>query len=70
MVLVRVEGGGHTWPNGAQYLDKRWIAPVCRDFGTELIWEFFKSHPRRRTGQGATSENEISASESDYWQPR
>jgi polyhydroxybutyrate depolymerase len=48
VTLVRLEGGGHTWPGGAQYLPELLIGRVCRDFdATALIWEFFKAHPRR-----------------------
>ncbi len=48
VVLCRIAGGGHTWPNGLQYLPRRIIGNVCRDFdGTKVIWEFFKSHPKR-----------------------
>ncbi|HLQ47261.1 MAG TPA: PHB depolymerase family esterase [Planctomycetaceae bacterium] len=47
VVLFRIEGGGHTWPNGVQYLPERLIGKVCRDInGTEVIWEFFKAHPK------------------------
>lgn len=47
VVLYRIDGGGHTWPDGVQYLGKRLIGEVCRDFnGTETIWEFFKTHPK------------------------
>ncbi len=47
VVLYRIEGGGHTWPNGAQYLPEKLIGKVCRDIdGSDVIWEFFKSHPR------------------------
>ncbi len=46
VALVRIEGGGHTWPNGTQYLPEAWIGVVCRDFGCELIWEFFRAHAR------------------------
>jgi polyhydroxybutyrate depolymerase len=46
--LLRIEGGGHTWPGGAQYLPAWLIGNVCRDFdATEEIWKFFKNHPRR-----------------------
>lgn len=44
--LYRIDGGGHTWPNGPQYLPKRRIGSVTRDISSETIWEFFKSHPR------------------------
>jgi polyhydroxybutyrate depolymerase len=47
VVLLAIDGGGHTWPSGPQYLPERTIGKVCRDFdGTEVIWEFFKSHPK------------------------
>lgn len=47
VVLFRIEGGGHTWPSGMQYLPEKVIGKVCRDFnGTEVIWEFFKAHPK------------------------
>lgn len=48
VMLVRLDGGGHTWPGGAQYLPELLIGRVCRDFdATALIWEFFKAHPKR-----------------------
>lgn len=47
VVMVRLDGGGHTWPGGAQYLPALLIGRVCRDFdATRVIWEFFKAHPR------------------------
>jgi polyhydroxybutyrate depolymerase len=47
VVLVRLDGGGHTWPGGAQYLPERLVGRVCRDFdATALIWEFFRAHPK------------------------
>lgn len=46
--LLRIEGGGHTWPSGPQYLPEAIIGRVCRDIdGSELIWEFFRTHARR-----------------------
>ncbi len=45
--LLRVEGGGHTWPGGAQYLPAAWIGPTNRDIdATETIWRFFKASAR------------------------
>lgn len=45
VVLLRVDGGGHTWPGSSQYLPKSVIGPVCRDFdATAEIWKFFKRH--------------------------
>ncbi len=48
VVLYRIEGGGHTWPGGWQYLSKRVIGKTCRDISAcEVIWEFFKKHSMR-----------------------
>lgn len=42
-----IEGGGHAWPGGTQYLPVKMIGRVCRDFdATETIWKFFKHHPK------------------------
>jgi polyhydroxybutyrate depolymerase len=47
--LWHIEGGGHTWPGASQYLPRRIIGPVCRDFqASREIWRFFQSHPRSR----------------------
>jgi polyhydroxybutyrate depolymerase len=46
--LYKLNGGGHTWAGGTQYLPKFIIGNVCRDFNaTEVIWEFFKTHPKK-----------------------
>lgn len=46
--LFKLNGGGHTWPGGSQYLPKLIIGNVCRDFNaTDIIWEFFKTHPKQ-----------------------
>lgn len=48
VILIKVEGGGHTWPGGSQYLPKIIVGKVCGDFNaTETIWEFFKSRQPR-----------------------
>jgi polyhydroxybutyrate depolymerase len=44
--LLRIQGGGHAWPNGYQYLPEAKVGRVPRDFGSEQIWDFFKAHPR------------------------
>lgn len=45
--LYTIEGGGHTWPGGPQFLPVDVIGEVCRDFdATEAIWDFFKKHPK------------------------
>lgn len=47
VVLYRIEGGGHTWPGAVEPLPRRLVGNVCRDFNaTEIIWEFFKVHPK------------------------
>ncbi len=44
VVLIKIVGGGHTWPGASQYLPKLIVGAVCKDFNaTETIWEFFKS---------------------------
>ena len=43
--LVRVEGGGHTWPGGRPYLPQALVGRVCRDFdAVPLIFDFFEQH--------------------------
>jgi polyhydroxybutyrate depolymerase len=45
--LVRIEGGGHAWPGGRQYLPRRIVGTASRDLdATGLIWAFFKAHGR------------------------
>jgi polyhydroxybutyrate depolymerase len=45
VLLYAVEGGGHTWPGGWQYLPERIIGKTSRDFqASEVIWGFFKRH--------------------------
>ena len=49
VVLYAIEGGGHTWPSGHQYLAERYIGRTCRDINAcQVIWEFFKRHARER----------------------
>lgn len=50
VVLVKVIGGGHTWPGGKQYLGKRLVGRVSRDIdASQVIVEFFLRHPRPTT---------------------
>ena len=43
VILYVIEGGGHTWPDGLQYLSESLIGKTCRDINAnEIIWEFFK----------------------------
>jgi polyhydroxybutyrate depolymerase len=47
VILYAVDGGGHTWPGGFQYLPARVIGKTCRDIdASEVIWSFFKGHSR------------------------
>ncbi|MGD8717514.1 MAG: PHB depolymerase family esterase [Candidatus Zixiibacteriota bacterium] len=46
-VLVTVEGGGHTWPSGWQYLGEGFIGKTTNDIDNEIIWTFFAAHPRK-----------------------
>ena len=47
VILYAVDGGGHTWPGGFQYLPVWIIGKTCRDFdANEVIWSFFKKHSR------------------------
>lgn len=44
VVVYRVEGGGHTWPSGVQYLPERVVGKVTREVdGAAVAWEFFRS---------------------------
>lgn len=40
-----VQGMGHTYPSGNQYLSTRIIGPVSYDISFDQIWEFFNKHP-------------------------
>ena len=43
VALYRVEGGGHTWPGGRQYLREDRIGKTSRDINAcEEIWSFFE----------------------------
>jgi polyhydroxybutyrate depolymerase len=43
VILYVVDGGGHTWPGGLQYLPSRVIGKTSRDIdANEVIWSFFK----------------------------
>ena len=47
VVLYGIEGGGHTWPGGYQYLPTWIIGRTCRDIDAKVvIWSFFKNHPK------------------------
>lgn len=44
VVLLRVAGGGHTWPGGVSYLPKTFIGRTSRDINAcDEIWNFFST---------------------------
>ena len=43
---MTINGGGHTWPQGNQYLSEVIIGKTSEDINAnEVVWEFFKKHP-------------------------
>lgn len=47
VVLYEVQGGGHTWPRGVQYLPRWFIGRVSQDLDANaVIWEFFTRYRR------------------------
>jgi polyhydroxybutyrate depolymerase len=46
VVLLRVNGGGHTWPGGSSVLPVGVVGNISREFNANrVMWEFFKTHP-------------------------
>jgi len=44
----RVRGLGHVWPGGKNQLPERWVGKPSDNLNaTDVIWEFFKAHPRK-----------------------
>ncbi len=49
VILYTVDGGGHTWPGGFQYLPAWIIGRTSRDIDANIvIWSFFKKHTRQQ----------------------
>ncbi len=49
IVLLRVDGGGHTWPGGRQYLGHFWIGPLSQDIdASDVMFRFFLRQLRKR----------------------
>jgi polyhydroxybutyrate depolymerase len=46
--FIKVAGGGHTWPGGAQYLPRFLIGRTTDEMAGEEIWDFFMRHPMPR----------------------
>lgn len=46
--LWKIQGGGHTWPGGWQYMNEKFIGTTNRDIDArEEIWRFFAAHSRQ-----------------------
>jgi polyhydroxybutyrate depolymerase len=46
VVLYVIQGGGHTWPG--RTLAERLLGVSTKEISaTDLMWEFFKAHPKR-----------------------
>jgi poly(3-hydroxybutyrate) depolymerase len=46
VVLIEIDGGGHTWPGMDPPMDS--LGKSTKDFAAnDLMWEFFKKHPRK-----------------------
>ena len=47
VVYYTVRGLGHVWPGGRNQLPEKWVgAPSDNLNATDVIWDFFKTHPR------------------------
>jgi polyhydroxybutyrate depolymerase len=47
VILYTIYNGGHTWPDGYQYLPKSLIGRTTHDINANIvIWDFFSSHPK------------------------
>jgi polyhydroxybutyrate depolymerase len=47
VVYYTVEGLGHIWPGGQNRLPEKWVGkPSDKLHATDVIWDFFKQHPR------------------------
>jgi polyhydroxybutyrate depolymerase len=45
VIVYTIEGGGHTWPGGPQYLPVALVGKASRNLdATQVIWEFFQRH--------------------------
>ncbi|MDD4868958.1 MAG: PHB depolymerase family esterase [Kiritimatiellae bacterium] len=47
VVLYVIENGGHTWPDGHQYLKESLVGKTTRDINAcEVVWRFFAKHSK------------------------
>ena len=43
LILYTIEGGGHTWPGGRQYLGEGLIGKTSREIvACDVVWAFFQ----------------------------
>ena len=56
IVLHRIEGGGHTWPGGPQYLPARLVGPVAHGLdATGILLGYFQWILARRSSVARTN---------------
>jgi poly(3-hydroxybutyrate) depolymerase len=48
VVLYRIEGGGHTWPDSkfSRAIEAA-VGPTTISINADVMWSFFQAHPRR-----------------------
>lgn len=48
VVVYEIEGGGHTWPGGGQYLPVALVGKTSKEIdANQVIWDFFNTHKRQ-----------------------
>jgi polyhydroxybutyrate depolymerase len=48
LVLYTINGGGHTWPGGLQYLSPLIVGPTSRSLdASSVMWKFLSAHTRK-----------------------
>lgn len=49
VVLVTMEGTGHTWPRGRRMLPKKMVGEISETISAnDMMWDFFQRHPLRQ----------------------
>jgi polyhydroxybutyrate depolymerase len=71
VALCRVEGGGHTWPGGHQYLPRLLVGPTNRDVdASEMIWQFFAANPKAcEPPRGSRTRHPVGPKRKDHREP-
>lgn len=55
VVYYTVRGLGHVWPGGKNLLPEKWVGKPSDNLNaTDVIWDFFKVHPRTQPGSPIT----------------